>query len=149
MMPKKTITSPSLIVIFDGARRWTEGTEKPMRDYKNPKDITIPPKQKAIMNIVCEAWDECHESKCTNCPDRPKKLMSVVECFSLKFSRKLMEVGYAPVVRCGRCVHFEEHKGAKYGVCLYLSEICDTPVHVTADDYCSHGEVDNHETLAD
>ena len=50
------------------------------------------------------------------------------------------------VVRCGKCVHFEEHKGAKYGVCLYYSEICDTPVHMTAEDYCSHGE-ENDESV--
>ena len=82
----------------------------PMRDYENLKDITIPPEKEAIKNIVCEAWEECHESNCTNCPDRPKKLMSIMECFSLKFSRKLMEAGYAPVVRCkdGRFDNFGE-----------------------------------------
>ena len=58
-----------------------------MRDYANLKDITIPPEQEAIMSIVCEAWEECHELNCTNCPDRPKKFMSIMECFSLKFSR--------------------------------------------------------------
>lgn len=69
-----------------------------MRDYENLKDITIPPEQEAIMDIVCEAWAECRASDCMNCPDRPKNFMSVMECFSLKFSRKLMEVGFAPVV---------------------------------------------------
>lgn len=44
------------------------------------------------------------------------------------------------VVRCKDCVHFEKHKGAKYGVCLYFSDMCDTLVHVTAEDYCSRGE---------
>ena len=55
----------------------------------------------------------------------------------------IMEVPAADVVkvvRCGKCVHFEEHKGAKYGVCLYFSDMCDTLVHVTAEDYCSRGE---------
>ena len=68
------------------------------------------------------------------------------------YKGNIMEVPAADVVevvRCGKCVHFEEHKGAKYGVCLYYSEICDTPVHMTAEDYCSRGEVDNHETLVD
>ena len=78
----------------------------PMRDYANLKDITIPPEQEAIMNIVCETWDGCRESECQNCPDRPKKFMSIMECFSLKFSRKLMEAGYAPVARCKDCKYY-------------------------------------------
>lgn len=76
----------------------------PMRDYENLKDITIPPEQKAIMSIIVEAWEECHESNCTNCPDRLKKFMSIMECHSLKYSRKLMEAGYAPVVH-GEWIH--------------------------------------------
>lgn len=35
-----------------------------MRDYENLKDITIPPEQEAIMNLIMEAWEECHESNC-------------------------------------------------------------------------------------
>ena len=106
-----------------------------MRDYENLKDITIPPEQEAIMNIVCETWAECRESDCTNCPDRPKKLMSLMECFSLKFSKKLMEVGYAPVVRCKDCRHscflsnFSRYKCVKIKDKLFYS-----------DDYCSYGE---------
>ena len=63
----------------------------PMRDYENLKDITIPPSQEAIMNIFCECWAECRESDCENCPDRMNRHLSLMECFSLKCSRKLIE----------------------------------------------------------
>lgn len=114
----------------------------PMRDYANLKDITIPPEQEAIMNIVCETWDECRESECQNCPDRPKKFMSIMECFSLKFSRKLMEAGYAPVVRCKDCKYaYINSFSAASGValCRKLSNEAETAIR-QQDDYCSYGE---------
>ena len=112
-----------------------------MRDHANLKDIAIPPEQEAIMNIFCDAWEECRESECPNCPDRPKKIMSLMECFSLKFSRKLIEAGYAPVVRCKDCKHLEtviDMIGNMYCFCgnadgKYITE-------VDLEDFCSHGE---------
>ena len=112
----------------------------PMRDHANLKDITIPPEQEAIMNIVCETWDECRESECQNCPDRPKEFMSLMECFSLNFSRKLMKAGYAPVVRCKSCVWWE--------ACGRFGTVgkCESPhnglwnEYTYAGDYCSYGE---------
>ena len=112
-----------------------------MRDHANLKDITIPPEQEAIMNIFCDAWDECRESECLNCSDRPKKFMPLMECFSLKLSRKLIEAGCAPVVRCKNCKHLEtviNIIGDMYCYCgnadgKYITE-------VDLDDFCSHGE---------
>ena len=65
----------------------------PMRDYENLKDITIPQRQEAIMNIFCDSWQECRESDCKNCPDRQNRHLLLMECFSLKCSRKLIEAG--------------------------------------------------------
>ena len=72
-----------------------------MRDYHNLKDIIIPEAQEKIMDIYCEAWDDCRDmGHCKDCPDRQmlKEKFSLLECFSLKYSRMLIEEGYAPVV---------------------------------------------------
>ena len=72
-----------------------------MRDYQNLKDIIIPEAQEKIMDIYCAAWDDCRNmGHCEDCPDRQmlKEKFSLLECFSLKYSRMLIEAGYAPVV---------------------------------------------------
>lgn len=72
-----------------------------MRDYQNLKDIIIPEAQEKIMDIFCAAWDDCRNmGHCEDCPDRQmlKEKFSFLECFSLKYSRMLIEAGYAPVV---------------------------------------------------
>lgn len=72
-----------------------------MRDYQNLKDIIIPEAQEKIMDIYCAAWDDCRDmGHCKDCPDRQmmKEKFSLLECFSLKYSRMLIEAGYAPVV---------------------------------------------------
>ena len=46
-----------------------------MRDYEDMKDIVIPKEQEEMMNIICDAWEECRTLKnCEECPDRPKKI---------------------------------------------------------------------------
>lgn len=113
-----------------------------MRDYENLKDITIPPEQEAIMNLIMEAWEECHESNCKYCPDRLKKFMSIVECHSLKFSRKLMEAGYAPVVRCKDCRFCKKHPTSdKTKMCTNEQQwVVECYPLVFDNDYCSYGE---------
>ena len=72
-----------------------------MRDYQNLKDIIIPEAQEKIMDIYCAAWEDCRNmGHCEDCPDRQmlKEKFSLLECFSLKYSRMLIEAGYAPVV---------------------------------------------------
>lgn len=72
-----------------------------MRDYHDLKDIIIPEAQEKIMDIYCAAWDDCRDmGHCKDCPDRQmlKEKFSLLECFSLKYSRMLIEAGYAPVV---------------------------------------------------
>lgn len=55
----------------------------------------------------------------------------------------------ANIVKCRNCCHWSVCRDARYGICGYLEDLCGELVHMTADDYCSHGEVDYHETLAD
>lgn len=98
-----------------------------------------------IVKILCP---DCVDGKCYNIGVFGESKCEG-ECPTRDTAQELIDAGFVQVVRCGKCVQFEKRKGAKYGVCLYFSEICDTPVHMTADDYCSHGEEDNHETLAD
>ena len=66
-----------------------------MRDYEDMKDIVIPKEQEEMMNIICDAWEECLALKnCEECPDRPKKFMRMAMCNALKYTRKLIESGY-------------------------------------------------------
>lgn len=66
-----------------------------MRDYEEMKDIVIPKEQEEMMNIICDAWEECRTLKnCKECPDRPKEFMRMMMCTSLKYTRKLIEAGY-------------------------------------------------------
>lgn len=67
----------------------------PMRDYENLKDVAIPARQEAIMDIICAAWEECRTQNCMTCPDAPKKYMRLMECTALKYSRLLYEAGIA------------------------------------------------------
>lgn len=69
-----------------------------MREFEHLKDIVIPQEQERIVDIFCEAWEECLRTHCSNCPDRPTHLMSLAECIALKYSRLLVEAEYIPVV---------------------------------------------------
>ena len=67
-----------------------------MRDHEDMKDIVIPKEQEEMMNIICDAWDECCSLEtCKECKDRPKKIMRMAMCTALKYTRKLIEAGYA------------------------------------------------------
>lgn len=73
-----------------------------MRDYNELKNIIksqisiveIAPEQEGIMNIIRDAWDECQNSDCKTCIDRPEKCMRIMECTALKYTRKIIEAGY-------------------------------------------------------
>ena len=67
----------------------------PMRDYEDMKDIVTPKEQEEMMDVICDAWEECLALKnCGECPDRPKKFMRMAMCNALKYTRKLIEAGY-------------------------------------------------------
>ena len=67
-----------------------------MREYEDMKDIIISKEQEEMMNIICNAWEECRTLKnCKECPDRPKESMRMMMCTALKYTRKLIEAGYA------------------------------------------------------
>lgn len=66
----------------------------PMCEYENLKDIHMPETQRKIMDIMCDAWEDCRESNCTDCPDRPKEYMRIMECVALKYSRLLYKAGF-------------------------------------------------------
>lgn len=66
-----------------------------MREYEEMKHIAIPKEQEEMMNVICDAWDECRSLEtCKECPDRPKEFMRIVMCTALKYTRKLIEAGY-------------------------------------------------------
>lgn len=113
-----------------------------MRDYEDMKDIVIPKEQEEMMNIICDAWEECRTLKnCRECPDRPKEFMRMMMCTSLKYTRKFIEAGYTKqpttdvqdVVRCKDCKYLYQDGNIK--VCKHWN------CHSTTDDaYCSCGE---------
>ena len=86
-----------------------------MRAYEELKDITIPKEQEEMMNIICDAWEECRNmAHCKDCPDRPVTNMRMMACTALKYTRLLLENGYKrqsemeKVVRCKDCKYFEK-----------------------------------------
>jgi NADH pyrophosphatase NudC (nudix superfamily) len=116
---------------LDAAAVCAGGGVMGMRDYQNLKDIIIPEAQEKIMDIFCAAWYDCRNMvHCEDCPDRQmlKEKFSLLECFSLKYSRMLIEAGYAPVVHghwcwegkfkacseCGSYVEWDETLGANF-----------------------------------
>lgn len=67
-----------------------------MREYEEVKNIVIPKEQEEMMDIICDAWEECRASEsCKNCPDRPQTYMRMMMCTALKYTRRLIEAGYA------------------------------------------------------
>lgn len=112
----------------------------PMRDYEDMKNIVIPKEQEEMMDVICDAWEECRSLEtCKECPDRPKKFMRMAMCTALKYTRKLIEAGYAKqptsdvvqVVRCKDCtVPHNQWTG-----CPKLNGLVTPP-----DFYCSYGE---------
>ena len=71
----------------------------PMRDYENLKNLKIPAEQERIMDIICDAWEECRACECpVDCKDEQDlpDTHSLFACTALKYSRKIIETGYAP-----------------------------------------------------
>ena len=70
-----------------------------MRDYENLKNLKIPAEQERIMDIICDAWEECRACECpVDCKDEQDlpDTHSLFACTALKYSRKFIEAGYAP-----------------------------------------------------
>lgn len=71
----------------------------PMRDYEDLKNLKIPAGQERIMDIICDAWEEC---KTTDCQSECKENQvlpcerTLFACTALKYSRKIHEAGYIP-----------------------------------------------------
>ena len=92
-----------------------------MRDYEEMKHIVIPKEQEEMMDIISDAWEECHSLEaCEECKDRPEKFMRMAMCTALKYTRKLIEAGYTkqPTADVQEVKHakFEMVSGGK-GVC--------------------------------
>ena len=71
----------------------------PMRDYEDLKNLKIPAEQEMIMDIICDAWDECRATDCqSECKDNQVLPCDHIlfACTALKYSRKIHEAGYAP-----------------------------------------------------
>ena len=112
----------------------------PMRDYEDMKNIAIPKEQEEMMDVICDAWEECHSLKtCNECKDRPEKYMRMAMCTALKYTRKLIEAGYAKqptsdvveIVRCKDCAVPHNRQAG----CPKLNGLITLP-----DFYCSYGE---------
>lgn len=65
------------------------------KDYEELSDLQLPPDQAEMLDIICDAWDECQQSACTDCPDRPHRDMRIMACTALKYTRKLCEAGFS------------------------------------------------------
>ena len=71
----------------------------PMRDYEDLKNLKIPAEQERIMDIICDAWEECRETDCQSECKYNQVLPCdhiLFACTALKYSRKIYEAGYAP-----------------------------------------------------
>ena len=70
-----------------------------MRDYEDLKNLKIPAEQERIMDIICDAWEECRSTDCqSECKDNQVLPCEHIlfACTALKYSRKIYEAGYAP-----------------------------------------------------
>ena len=109
-----------------------------MREYEDMKDIIIPKEQEEMMNIICDAWDECRSLEtCKECEDRPEKFMRMSMCTALKYTRKLIEAGYAqqPTADVVEVRHgyWIDGKCGHYKICSECKQIADFDF-----DYCPH-----------
>ena len=114
-----------------------------MREYENLKDLVIPEEREKIMDIFCAAWDECRDREhCEDCPERQmlKENFALLECFSLKYSRMLVEAGYAPVVHGKWEWHAEQHGNPVDGMDEDFGYRCSR-CKVWADEYGVDGDV--------
>ena len=66
-----------------------------MRDYDELENVKIPAEQERIMDIICDAWEECRESDCP-CDHGLQGQHSIFACTALKYAKKIHEAGYTP-----------------------------------------------------
>ena len=66
-----------------------------MRDYDELENVKIPAEQERIMDIICDAWEECraNDCPCDDDNDLPSK-HSIFACTALKYAKKIHEAGY-------------------------------------------------------
>lgn len=64
-----------------------------MRDYDELENVKIPAEQERIMDIICDAWEECRESDCP-CDHGLQSKHSIFACTALKYAKKIHEAGY-------------------------------------------------------
>ena len=117
-----------------------------MREYEEAKNIVIPKEQEEMMDIICDAWEECRSlESCKDCQDRPLSTMRMMMCTALKYTRKLVEAGYTnrqaadvvEVVRCREC----KHRGTDDCIFHIKGEPADEELLLKLDnDFCSYGE---------
>ena len=70
-----------------------------MREYEDLKNLKIPAEQERIMDIICDAWEECRATDClSECKDNQVLPCDHIlfACTALKYSRKIHEAGYTP-----------------------------------------------------
>lgn len=70
-----------------------------MRDYEDLKNLKIPAEQERIMDIICDAWEECRATDCqSECKENQVLPCDHIlfACTALKYSRKIYEAGCAP-----------------------------------------------------
>ena len=66
------------------------------KDYVELCDLQLPPEQAAMLDIICDAWDDCCQlGHCKQCPDRPHENMRMMACTALKYTRLLCEAGFS------------------------------------------------------
>lgn len=65
-----------------------------MKNCGGVKDTGIFDEQKAMVDIIIGAKQECDESKCYDCPDRKYLCVGTVNCILYKYARKLYEAGF-------------------------------------------------------
>lgn len=97
-----------------------------MRAYEELKDIKISKEQEEMMNIICDAWEDCRKSECQKCADRHQKYMRIMACTSLKYTRLLLENGYRkseafsqPHENGGEWIRYPHNSGIYCSLCKY------------------------------
>lgn len=70
-----------------------------MRDYPELKNVKIPAEQEQIMDIICDAWEECRACECpVDCKYSQylPECRNLFTCTAVKYASKIIEAGYAP-----------------------------------------------------
>lgn len=114
------------------------------RDYGESKNIKIPEEQEKIMDIMCEAWEQClNRCDCVdNCPDRAGQNMRLAMCMALKQSRLLAEAGYAPAADVQEVKHaiwFRDPAKRNSWCCSRCGKFAMSDCHMwILTNYCPH-----------